>query len=195
MFLIDKMRYPLKCLVVVKRQSGPELFFDRARRNIDKQTQKEWFVLKKMGPCKSTSFRNTIRSNKGLYSMMYSPGRSEFSPLSFKDDTTVMVENLETKEMRPVNVPIVTPLEEDQRDFLASMYERAYTRYNRKVGLLQQLLPVLAPIILAFALILVFWGYSNYGAQGIAQAVQSVTAAVNQGIAVGQSTAAAIPAG
>lgn len=193
--LFGKLLYPLPCLVVIKRQSGMELFFDRAKRVVDKSTQKEWFRLQKMGPCKSTTFRNTIRSNKGLYSMMYSPGRAEFSPLSLKDEVEVEIENEETGEKKMVGVPIVTPMSEDQRDFIASMYERAYTRFSHKQSLLERMLPILAPVILAFALVLVFWGYSNYGADAIAQTVSSVTTAIQNAAAVAAKTAAQVPVG
>lgn len=152
--LLDFKRWPIKIKVRIPRSGGEEWHFDRARHRVDKDTMKEYYEIKGIkGPdkrhakAKPACFKNMVKTNRGTFAEFYSPTHYEYYPCEFNDGD-------------------VKAMNEDQKNFYADVLGHANNRWVKtkwweRYG--PMLMLVTVPIILAFALVLVQYGYSKYG--------------------------------
>lgn len=181
MLFIDYFRYPVNVIIHIPRKNGEELYFDKAQRRTDKHDGKLFFRLKRMGKnAPAYAFESMIRTNKGLYAELYSPAPGEFyqchldnDPIKKKvvimgDDGIPTTQELPFGGIRPLNV--------DQKNFYAEEIDRTHRRWQKQKGFLDKMLPILLVAIFAFSLILMMWGYAEYGGEFVAQAAQRAAA-------------------
>lgn len=140
-------RWPIKVLVRIPRKNGEEWFFDKARRQKDRDTGEEYFRMKSMKQnAKPSAFKNMVASNRGLFVEVFSPSPSEFYPCNFDGSA-------------------VSAMNEDQKQFYASEVNRAHMRWQKK-GFWEKYGTIVLPIaligIFAFSLIMIMYGINQY---------------------------------
>lgn len=149
-------KWPVNVLIRMPRSGGQEFFFDKARRITEEKTKKQVYRLRKTKVnVKPASFKNMIRTNKGLFVEVYSPTPDEFYPCKMADGGSVVVMN------------------EDQKMFYADELDKLYHRWDKKTWWDKYgatVMYVTMPAITALAIVLIFYGYNEYGIDALKQA-------------------------
>lgn len=138
--------YNINVILRIPRSSGEELFFDKAKRMKEKRTGKEYFQLRKSkAKAPSVAFTRVSKTNNGYYVELYNPAPGEYYPC----------EQAENGSVKPMDI--------EQKNFYAEQVDVAHRRWAAKKGLLEKILPILLVAIFALAIVLVLYGFSNYG--------------------------------
>lgn len=146
----------INVIIRVPRQNGSEIFFDKAIRKRDKKTGKEFYYLKRSKRnAPAMAFQELTRTNRGVFAELYSPAPGEYHEVTFEKGNV--------KAMRT-----------EQKNFYVDQIKHSYERWQNKKGVLDKLMPVLMIAMFAFAIILIFWGFSRYGIDAIATNIKAV---------------------
>ena len=180
MFPIDaiiKRRWPVNVLIRYPRKGGEEWWFDRARREKDKITRKEYYKIRKLkAKAKPALFKNMVESNNGLFAEFYSPSPHEYYPCKIKagwvadgalypcELTPEEVITLSTGERIEKRGEVI-PMNEDQKMFWADVVHHQEERW-RRIGFWEKyggiIMPIMVIALMAFAFVFMSYAYANY---------------------------------
>lgn len=193
MFPIDlyiNWRWPVNVKIRIARRNGEEWYFDRAKRIRDKETKKEYYLLRKMkAKAKVAIFKNMIRTNKGLWVEFYSPSKYEYYPCKIEEvkgemlisddglmpcyltkEEVITLNKGKSNESKTERRGEVIPMDEDQKMFWADVVHHANERWNKESWWAKNaavIIPVLFIAMMAFGFMMMAYAYNEYLVPGM----------------------------
>jgi len=193
MFPIDmliKWKWPINVKIRYPRSGGEKWWFDRARREKDKITKKEFYKIRGLNAkAKAALFKNMVETNRGTYVEFYSPSPYEYYPCKIEEKTInnrqekwVNEDSLLPCELTKEEILTlkngnkiekrgeVIPMEEDQKMFWADVVHHVNERWQKqswweKYG--PMIIPIVTIAMIGMAFLFMSYAWMNYVVPGM----------------------------
>jgi hypothetical protein len=172
MTTLSGSRFPVNTIIFYKRRNGFSIGFDRAKRVIEKGTNRMYYKLSKSKAIiKPADFGKIIESKAGLYSVLYAPTADEYAPITIDSKVGEIdfcpdcrAKLTERKALIPTTLVEgeLKVLNEDMKFWFANTFARLYERFQTKKSWIEKYMTLMAIPILSITIAIILYAAAGY---------------------------------